>query len=155
MIPDLEQVRIDKAFDFHFISKDGKINKYVRIKFTEEPKFISDGGIKGINVGKLFFEKFQEKEQIAILWHEYYHKEFSWIFPNCNFLSKLFYEYWADKYSAIKNNINDCLNMLNIVKEIYNSLDNKEKRKYLKKHPPISCRIKRIQELKEKMENRK
>jgi hypothetical protein len=137
-------------FYFNFNGKKKKI------RFIENPKkqLISSGGIHGISVGKLFFEKFNEKERVAILWHEFYHcryRGFPVLFKIMlaedfhNIKPKFNEEFIADEYSAIKNNFEDCLSMLKTCKTLYDEFIIKRDEKL---HPPIEERIKRIEKLK-------
>lgn len=127
-------------------------NLIKEIKFIEFPKtpFVSNGGPKGIIVDKLFFEEFSKKEKIAILWHEFYHCRISYIphlilsdFLYC-FYKKSYWEeeYKADKFSALKNNVEDCLRFLKVCKTLY---DQNIVEYNPKTHPPIDERIKRIE----------
>lgn len=149
MIPkDWEKCKKNGSY-FYFIFK----GKRKKIKFIELPKkpFVSNGGPNGINVDKLFFDEFNEKEKIAILWHEFYHCRINYI-PKILWLEIKYYlgnkealweeEYEADKYSAKNNNVEDCLSYLKISKILYE--------KYVeynpKTHPPIDERIRKIVE---------
>lgn len=141
----------ENKFDFVFF-----IGKKRTIKFIRKPKkpFVSNGGPKGINVDKLFFEKFNEKDKIAILWHEFYHCRIDYI-PKIIWLEIKYYlgnkeslweeEYNADKYSAKNNDVEDCLSYLKISKILY---DEKSVEYNPKTHPPINERIRKIWDLK-------
>lgn len=136
-------------FDFVFF-----IGKKMTIKFIRKPKkpFVSNGGPKGINVDILFFEKFNEKEKIAILWHEFYHCRINYI-PKILWLKIKYYlgnkeaiweeEYDADKYSAKNSDLEYCSNYLKISKILY---DKKDVEYNPKTHPPIDERIRKIVE---------
>lgn len=141
MIPNINEVKEKGGFEFRFISKDKKVNKTKWIKFVEDlNKFnISYGGPKGIEVNKRFFIYFNEKEQIALLWHEYHHSriKFFTFGKHCE-------EFRADKYSALKNSIEDCLRYLKTGKRLYNEEIIKFEPK---NHPKIDERIKRIENL--------
>jgi hypothetical protein len=130
-----------------------------------------------IVAGEIFFTKFdRENEKKSALWHEFGHikKDFLHglvclgiiillggiilftklvglmllylllLFKQIAFYPK---EFSADKYSARKTSSDDCLSMLNVVKEIYNNLDLKAKKKYLATHPSIEKRIAKIEKL--------
>lgn len=163
-IPSLEEVKKDGGFCFKFVSNDGKINKGMWIKFRENPKkqFVTNGGIFGISVDNLFFEKLDTEEmKEGALWHEFCHsKIIEWLIHKSvsNVLIGIFTltfpswvgEYKADKYSALKNNFDGCLSYLTKCSEMYTSkIITKNK-----KHPPIEKRIARIEKLKAKMENK-
>jgi hypothetical protein len=144
MIPTLNKVKKGGGFSFNFISKDGKINKKKWIKFVDNVKNfnVSYGGPEGIKINKDFFNYFKEKEQVALLWHEYHHarKKVFTFGRNCE-------EFRADKYSALKNSIEDCLSYLKIGEKLY---DEKIIPYDPKKHPPIKKRIERIEKLRVK-----
>ena len=131
--------------------------KKMEINFIKTPEkpFISNGGLKGIKICKLFF-KFNQKEKIAILWHEFFHCRLTYIPKNiwlelkyCFGNKESFWEeeYGADKFSALNNNIQDCLSYLKRCKYLYN----KKTISYnFKTHPSI---VKRIEEIKKLMKN--
>lgn len=176
MIPNLEEVKKKGGFNFQFTSKDNKVNKNKWVKFFLNSKEfkISSGGPEKIKVDELFFTRFKEKERVAILWHELYHCKFlvfninenyslkkqwakivSW-FDKENYKKKNLLgeknllwieEFEADKYSALKNGSNNCLNCLYVSKRLYESGIIKYNSKT---HPPIPERIKRIKELKQR-----
>ena len=56
-------------------------------------------------------------------------------------------EFEADKYSALNNNIGDCLSYLKISKVLYN----RDIKYNSKNHPPIGERIRRIEKLRTKL----
>lgn len=162
-----------KYFYYEFKFKDGK-RKKKKVRFVDKPKKLSggSGGPQGIKIDKLFFEFKEKKEKIALLWHELYHCKFfvfnlnkenpikiqlakivSW-FNQENYKKKNIQneknflwieEFEADKFSALRNNVNNCLNYLRTIQSLYK----KDSRLYdASTHPPIEERIKRIEKLK-------
>ncbi|MBU2615617.1 MAG: hypothetical protein KKC19_00785 [Nanoarchaeota archaeon] len=138
---------------FYFEFEPGKEEKIKFIKNPKEP-FVGNGGVFGIKVDKLFFEELNDKEKIAVLWHEYYHKLYNFKKMPMLELKSIFglrfnynysLEFEADKFSALKNSANDCLSFLKTGKRLYN--ENKV-RYNPKKHPSIKDRIKQIEEIK-------
>ncbi len=151
-----------KFISYEFVFKDGK-RKIKRIRFNNNPKKLQGGcgGPQGIKIDNLFFKFKTDDEKNALLWHELYHCRFTFILKQLGLEIKYclgdkqsFWEeeYNADRYSALQNNIIDCLTCLGTIKEIYeenSSLYNS------KTHPPIEERIKKIEALKNKDETTK
>ena len=145
-----------KFISYEFVFKNGK-RKRKKIKFNKNPKKLQggSGGPQGIKIDRLFFE-FNFNEQVALLWHELFHcrsmflPKMLWLEIKYDFGDKKSFwkeEFEADEYSALQNNIQDCLSYLRIIKKIYqenSSLYN------AKTHPPIDERIKAVEKLEAK-----
>jgi len=90
--------------------------------------------------------RFNEKEQVAILWHEYYHSRF---FPSLRHVFRRVQgrnatwtsEFEADAFSATKNSIDDCLSFLTQLKKLIKS------RIIKNLGPRIEERIRRVRKL--------
>lgn len=140
-----------KKGGYFYFNFEGKNKKIKFIEFPSKP-FVSDGGPNGINVGKLFFEKFTYKERVGVLWHEYYHNRLlflaKWVVSEIKYLwYKQAYweeEYAADEFSAKKNNVNDCLSYLKTCKKLYDKKIILYNKKF---YPPIDKRIENIKKL--------
>ena len=144
------QIGFENDFEYIFKFKNGK-EKRKKIKFIRNPPRLSaaKGGPYGILYDRLFFEFKEEKEKVALLWHEFYHSLFGvWFFKwGENQKSNWKEEFAADRFSAVENSVKDCLAYLRIAKKIYE--EGKAKYNPLK-HPPVEERIERIELLLQK-----
>lgn len=136
--------------------KDKKFNVYL-IKDSPAKVIWNDK----IVINDLFLRNLNKEEQIAILYHEEYHKKFIAFLKQIWYLIRYFFnlrktkwqeEFDADKYSAKKVGKNNVLSFLKKAKKDYE----KNIVKYNPKtHPSIEERIKRIEELESEAESKK
>jgi len=126
--------------------------KKVKLRFYG-PFGANSGTIGNIKIDE-YFDRLNLDEQRAIIWHELYHRKNMTGLIRCYWIilelftknkSRWIEEFNADKYSAKMCGKEKTLKFLNKAKELY---DKKIVEYNPKTHPPISERIKRIQELK-------
>lgn len=155
----IEWKKIEKKEDcFNFYFKDKPAE---RIRIIRKPKktFVANGGLFGIKVDNLFFSELNDKEKVALLWHEYYHRINNWKRIPILELKSIFglrfnyfhiVEFEADEFSALHNSIDGCLSLLKTAKRLYSE---KKVGYNPKTHPKIEERIKRIEILKNETTN--